>query len=230
MHATVQELITLRDGELVSADVVQHVATCRDCHAEFARLLRLRERLRELPGFQPPAFDAAELAARAARAERRPALSRIAVPLVAASLGVVAFITLTQSVFRNPVTSATGAAAAATAAATATTTAQQQPGPAREPSAAVQQLMARSQRLEAALQELPQRPAVEHVATSSAIDALQARIQLLDAQLAAAAGGMNPEQSYALWNDRVQLLNSLVGVRYAEATRDSYLTTSRGVI
>jgi hypothetical protein len=217
MHATVQELITLRDGELVSADVVQHVAACRECHAEFSRLLRLRERLRELPGFQPPAFDATALAARAARAERRPALSRIAVPLVAASLGLIAFVTLTQSVFRNP--------------ATATATAQQQPGPTREPSAAVQQLMARSQRLEAALQELPQRPAVEHVATSSAIDALQARIQLLDAQLAAMpAGGMNPEQSYALWNDRVQLLNSLVGVRYAEATRDSYPTTRRGVI
>ena len=79
-------------------------------------------------------------------------------------------------------------------------------------------LVARSQRLETTLRQLPQRPAVEVAANSVAIDALQSRIQRLDMELAS---------DTAVESDRIDcgncgasassLLNSLFGVRYAEA-------------
>jgi hypothetical protein len=80
-------------------------------------------------------------------------------------------------------------------------------------------LVARSQRLESLLQDLPQRPHVERAATSAAIDDLQQRIQALDLQLSAA---QESATASSLWTQRVQLLDSLLGVRYAEAARNSY--------
>jgi hypothetical protein len=79
-------------------------------------------------------------------------------------------------------------------------------------------LISRSQRLEALLQVLPPRPGVERVTTSAAIDALQTRIQLVDLELSGAARG-DAERARRLWSTRVELLNSLVNVRCAEAAR-----------
>jgi hypothetical protein len=77
-------------------------------------------------------------------------------------------------------------------------------------------LVARSQELEAVLNGLP-RPRVERAATSAAIDELQARIEVLDLQLSNAdESGLSGPQAQQLWSRRVQLLDSLVSVRYAE--------------
>jgi hypothetical protein len=61
---------------------------------------------------------------------------------------------------------------------------------------------------------------VERAATSAAIDELQTRIQMLDQQLSAAAND-DGYRTQRLWSARVQLMNSLVYVRYAEAARNS---------
>ena len=64
-------------------------------------------------------------------------------------------------------------------------------------------------------------------ATSATIDALQARIQLLDSALSAADAGPSARpDAQRMWSQRVQLMNSLVGMRYAEAVRVGYQTTS----
>jgi DNA-directed RNA polymerase specialized sigma24 family protein len=84
--------------------------------------------------------------------------------------------------------------------------------------ATIQSLVSRSQRLEAVLNTLPPRPTVERAATSVAIDELQTRIQILDQQLSAAADDRH--QTQRLWSARVQLMNSLIYVRYAEAARN----------
>lgn len=81
---------------------------------------------------------------------------------------------------------------------------------------ALEELMARSQHLEAVLQQLP-RPAVEQAGATLAIDELQARIQQLDAQLSTPDAGS--VQARLLWDERVQLMSSLVGVRYVESMR-----------
>jgi hypothetical protein len=60
---------------------------------------------------------------------------------------------------------------------------------------------------------------VERAATSAAIDDLQTRIQILDQQLSAAAND-DRYRTQRLWSARVELMNSLVYVRYAEAARN----------
>jgi hypothetical protein len=56
-----------------------------------------------------------------------------------------------------------------------------------------------------------------------AIDALQSRIQRLDMELAGDASvDSDPDRQQELWSQRVSLLNSLFGVRYAEAVHAGY--------
>jgi hypothetical protein len=83
---------------------------------------------------------------------------------------------------------------------------------------AIGTLITRSQRLEAILHTLPPRPNVERAGTSAAIDELQTRIQLVDSQLSdPIKSGLDRSQAQRLWSARVELLDSLVHVRYAEA-------------
>jgi hypothetical protein len=79
------------------------------------------------------------------------------------------------------------------------------------------ELVAQSQQLERLLRKLPQRPRVERVSTAAAIDTIEQRIQWLDFQLSSAPESFSEEQSRLLWRERVELMDSLVKVRYAEA-------------
>jgi hypothetical protein len=90
---------------------------------------------------------------------------------------------------------------------------------ARDDGDPIPSLVSRSQHLEAVLQRLPPRPAVERAATSATIDDLQTRIQMLDQRLSASAKD-DLDQTRRLWSARVELMNSLVYVRYAEAARN----------
>ena len=77
--------------------------------------------------------------------------------------------------------------------------------------------IAQSKRLDDVMRRLPQRPRVERLDTAAAVDALQSRIQWLDYQLSYAADvGLTERQTQTLWQDRVQLMDSLVKVRYVE--------------
>jgi hypothetical protein len=83
--------------------------------------------------------------------------------------------------------------------------------------ARVPELVARSQQLEDLLQRLPERPSIERVSTAAMIDTIEDRIQWLDFQLSDAPdSGLNEEQTRRLWRERVELMDSLVKVRYAE--------------
>jgi MFS superfamily sulfate permease-like transporter len=82
----------------------------------------------------------------------------------------------------------------------------------------VDELVAQSQQLEQILRKLPERPRIERVATAAAIDTMEQRIQWLDFQLSnAPEADLSDEQSRQLWRERVELMDSLVKVRYAEA-------------
>ena len=83
--------------------------------------------------------------------------------------------------------------------------------------ARVPELVAQSQQLEGLLQKLPERPRIERVSTAATIDTIEQRIQWLDFQLSdAPAADLNEEQTRRLWRERVELMDSLVKVRYAE--------------
>lgn len=79
-------------------------------------------------------------------------------------------------------------------------------------------LLAESARLERLLYELPRRARVMNAATAGTIVGLEDRVALIDERLSlAAAGGVGPAYRDALWRERVDVMNALVQVRYAQA-------------
>jgi hypothetical protein len=198
MHARLDQLLSLRDGEPVDGQVAAHVAACAECTAALAGVSTLRDRLRALP---PAAADGgrgwtamqARLAARERGLRRRATAASLAAAASVATLAVVAAL-------RFPETPPTPAATAPV-------------------STSVAELQARSQALEAMLAALPERPAVAREATAVPIDTLESEVQWLDHQLSAAADAMPARQAEQLWRDRVEVMNSLVQLRYVEAQR-----------
>jgi hypothetical protein len=81
-----------------------------------------------------------------------------------------------------------------------------------------QALVAESQRLETLLASLPAEPRLTRAETALTVADLEDRIQWVDYRLnLASEAGLASEPSERLWRERVDLLNSLVAVRYAEA-------------
>jgi hypothetical protein len=55
MHATTEQLLSLRDGLPVDAAVAAHAARCEDCRRRQRGLEQVRDGLRALPELAPPA-------------------------------------------------------------------------------------------------------------------------------------------------------------------------------
>jgi hypothetical protein len=68
-HATMEELLAVRDGE-GSEWGREHAAACTECAAELFRLEQVRARLKALPAMTPPRDRWPGIAARA-KQERR---------------------------------------------------------------------------------------------------------------------------------------------------------------
>jgi hypothetical protein len=205
MHARIEHLLGLRDGEPVPADVAEHVALCPICAAELKRLSTVREDMRALPQFEPP-----ELAwERIQAAIPEPASHRFRLRKVGLAAAAAAVVTLTV------ITLVTGHFDRSSGATTELATVER-PLPHVVPH--VDELVAQSQQLEQLLQKLPERPRIERVSTAATIDTIEQRIQWLDFQLSnAPEADLSEEQSRQLWRERVELMDSLVKVRYAEA-------------
>jgi anti-sigma factor RsiW len=196
MHARPDELLSLRDGEPVEARVAAHVAACTECNASLASAVALRERLRGLPVVPADAGTAwASVQDRLGRRDRRRRWRATSAPVAAAAsvaaLGLFATLRVLE-----PSASADRHL--------------------QEP-AAVADLRARSQALEAVLAALPERPAVVRADTSLPIDSLESQVQWLDHQLSFAGSQLPAPQAEALWRNRVEVMNSLVQLRYVEA-------------
>lgn len=196
MHARLDELLSLRDSEPVDARVAAHVATCSQCGAALANAVALRERLRTLPGAADGAAGGwasvqARLEQRERRVRRRAAAASIAGAASLAALGLFAALRMLEPSWEA-----------------------ERPVP-----AAVEDLRALSQELEALLAALPERPAVARAATSVPIDTLESQVQWLDLQLSVAGSRLPAPQAEKLWRNRVEVMNSLVQLRYVEAQR-----------
>jgi hypothetical protein len=205
MHARLDELLNLRDGAPVDAALLAHVRDCLECAARLAATSELRERLRALPAapaLRPDGWSALQARLEARHARRR-RLARLAPVAAAASLAALGLFAGLRGLERStPATDGAPAAARAQ-------------GPAQP--AALADLQARSQALEAVLASLPSRPSVERAATTLPIESLEAQVQWLDHQLTLAdADGRSP-QAEQLWRDRVEVMSSLVQLRYVEA-------------
>jgi hypothetical protein len=173
-------------------------------HARFDQLLTLEERLRALPQLaaEPDGWTAVrdELARRSAAPGRRSRVVRWAlaasVAMLAALVGLAFFErdrSASQSVARTQAPTLTAA----------------------DP---IDALKARSRALDDLLAALPSRPAVERAGTSLPIETLEAQVQWLDHQLSLGGqGGVAAREAERLWRDRVEMMNSLVQLRYVEA-------------
>lgn len=206
-HATIEELLSLRDGAAVAAATDAHVVGCASCRTELAQLHALRAGLRALPP-QPAAPDAwARVVARIeppvmliARRSRM----QLALAGLAASLAVA--VALGSLMLRVPATlSTTGTLATATRS---------------DPT--IEELRGRSQRLEVVLAAIASQPRVTSARSAGAIAELEDGIALVDYQLAQVDdAGLDEATRRALWRKRVELMESLVTVRYAGERADS---------
>ncbi|HKU16341.1 MAG TPA: hypothetical protein VJQ52_18250 [Steroidobacteraceae bacterium] len=206
MHASIDHLLSLRDGAPVDAAAAAHVEQCPRCAAELRKLREMQARLQSLPQLDAPAsFVEIQRAMTRPAATPRPAVS-------ARVVGAVAFVVLT-AIFFVALRDET------------VPVAERSSSPAQSPEQStdrveierVPELVAQSRRLDDLLQQLPERPRVERVSTAATIDTIEQRIQWLDVQLSDAPhSGLNEVQTRRLWRERVELMDSLVKVRYAE--------------
>ena len=204
MHAGIDDLLKLRDGESPPA-ALAHVRDCAHCQAELARLEALTADLRELPSTAvPPERWSAIKSALGPGAALRPDASRRPgwfLPAASAALVLVAVL-FTLNTRRSASVEEGDTRAAATVPLTDSR----------------QVLVAESRRLESLLATLPTESRLTRAQTAFTVADLEDRIQWVDYRLNLAnEAGLADEPAERLWRERVDLLNSLVAVRYAQA-------------
>lgn len=206
MHARIEHLLSLRDGEPVGAELVAHVRSCPICTGELQRLSEIRAEMQALPQFEAP--DLAWDRIQQTIPQRTPALPARKVGFAAAAAALItlaAIALITRHSDQHSSERSVKAPKVLNAPVSAETT-------------HLDELVAQSQQLEQILQTLPERPRVERVSTAATIDTIEQRIAWLDFQLSSAPDDdLSEEQSRRLWRERVELMDSLVKVRFAEA-------------
>jgi hypothetical protein len=201
MHARLDELLSLRDGAPVDARVRVHVDECAECAAGLARAAALQQRLRSLPPAPACVTDGwAGVRARLDDSRARRGLAHRIAPYAAAASVVALAMFATLRWADRPMPADPGSA----------------PLIVLDPQS-LDQLRTRSQELEALLAALPERPAVARAGTSVPIESLEAQVQWLDHQLSLAGTEGSATDSEQLWRDRVEVMNSLVQLRFVEA-------------
>ena len=207
MHARIESLLSLRDGEPVAAEVAEHVRQCPLCSNELQRLSAIRAQMQALPQLEPPAMAWDRV--RQTIPERRTSLPPRRVGLAAAAAAAIT-LTIIALIARHGDRRSVDAPSILAA--------DDQPGLHIPSIPHLDELVAQSQQLEQVLQNLPERPRVERVSTAATIDTIEQRIQWLDFRLSNAPDtDLSDAQSRQLWRERVELMDSLVKVRYAEA-------------
>lgn len=211
MHAHTEQLLSLRDGEPIDAQVARHIAECPLCLMELDHLKQMKGRLRSLGTWQAPA--AAWMNIRANVEQRSESGAQWRLAPVAAAVGSVVLVGLLALRFigsgqLHEVPRAKLQPEAA-------------PAVVETPplsAATVEQLVKQSRQLEDVLRNLPDPPRVERVALAATTEIIEQRIQWLDFQLSfEPEAQLSQEQTRRLWHERVDLMDSLVKVRYAQA-------------
>jgi hypothetical protein len=212
MHARIEQLLSIRDADPVDAAIAEHVAQCPICSGQLHDLVRLRERLQGLQQLDPPGSSWQRIQAqleRSSPSKRNPLLGHAVAAAVVVGIAstLIAGVMVSKHTAQPQIASAPAGGAANVS----------------DDAKHVADLVAQSQHLDDLLQALPERPRIERVSTAATIDTIEERIQWLDFQLSATpAPQISDAQARRLWRERVELMDSLVKVRYAEAGRASF--------
>ncbi|MFI4921924.1 MAG: hypothetical protein ACHQAZ_09830 [Gammaproteobacteria bacterium] len=203
MHASLEQLISLRDEETVALEVQEHVRGCEQCARALNELAAVPESLTHLTDPLPPPDAWARITA----TERKRHLSRRWLP--AAGVGLAASLAGAVVLF-NPGLRMFKAAEAPQTTVTGTV------GSAAPADIGV--LQAQSQYLERAVMDLTGNTEGMPVSadTATTVAALEDRIALVDYVIGStSARDKNSPNLAQLWKQRVDLLQSLAAVRYA---------------
>lgn len=191
MHVNIGQLIAVRDGEPVDADIRDHVERCVACQGSVAELRAMRKALAELPTEIPPEgawnriIENRRMESAPSVHPRHPA---IAAGLAAVSIAVLAVLGLRSL----PVV--------------------ERENPPRE-QAQLAHLQQQSRELEQLLRQY-RAPAVVSVRAASTVGELEDSIALIDYRLS--SPGVSGAEQRSLWAQRVALMESLVTVRTVE--------------
>lgn len=206
MHATTEQLLSLRDGQPVDAGAAAHAAGCEQCRHELVRLGRVRAQLQALPQLDPPTGAWRVVAADAAVAPAAgPARHWQWVAGIAASfvLGMALMIGIDNREDAGPARGTTTDLIAST------------PAPASSVNGVTTgELLETSRQLEAALRALPAAPRVTRASTALTLAEVQDRIVDIDMRLNDQR--LDAATARALWQQRVMLMDTLMQVRYAQ--------------
>jgi len=228
MHASIEQLLELRDKRPIAAEVFLHVEGCIACRQRLDGFGALRESLRALPDAPAPdLWRTISASLNTPEGIRRTKPDRYAYGLtVAASAILVAalavMLKLRQEII-NPTTSPPPAVAVtANPAILPDVAAAADPVLTSGAGPELVELVNRSHALEAALRALPERRVVQRAGTTATIMGLEDGVALIDYRLTREGRQLDTTQSRELWQRRVDLLNSLVNVRYAEVQPAAY--------
>ena len=201
MHASIEQLLNLRDDGAAGDDVAAHVRECAECRSTLERLNLVTAALRSLPAraSAPDRWNEIDARLSGARASKSAPRRRPGWLLPAASAALVLVAVLLTFNDRDAPTPDPQTTEIAPA------------------ESARQQLLAESRRLESLLAAMPAEPRVTRAHTAMTVADLEDRIQWVDYRLNVAnETGLRGDQADLLWRERVDLLNSLVAVRYAQ--------------
>ena len=214
MHASLEQLISLRDDEPVALEVQQHVRGCGDCARALNELAAFRDSLGALADPPLPADAWSRITANlnTPAAPQRPSRRWLMAYGVGLAASVVAATAVTVVLMSHktqlePADVGTPSLAAVQA---------QKP-------ADLNQLMAQSRYLERAVFDLNDSGDQLMVSggTASNIAALEDHIALVDYEINSAAAKPHSEAELTkLWQQRVDLLKSLAAVRYVQVTNN----------
>lgn len=213
MHANTEQLLSLRDGEPVAAEIHSHVDQCGRCRRELSGLSEMRRTLRGLPPVEPPRG----LWRTVALGSLQPPPHRFQ---WTSALAIAASFVLGLALLMRLGGDDADPSKAPLETTPAASTERLSPAANGVSLAALQ---TRSRRLEALRAALPRQPGVERAGTAMTIADLEDRIALVDLRLNAADTiGLSQAQRQALWKERVNLMQSLVQVEYARLQRPGY--------
>jgi hypothetical protein len=220
MHPSTEDLLTIRDGEPLGAAERAAIEARPMALREVERLRAVQRGLRALPDLEPPpgVWERVVAAEHERRFAPRRWLRGLAGLGVAAAVAGVAIIYLAQ----EPAVPEWTAAVPSTVVVPGGRGTREAPYVAPLP-ASYTVLVEESARLEKLLAQMPSPRPLMAGSTATTIVGLEDRIAFLDEQLSyGAARGLQMPQREALWSERVELMNALVHVRFAQAQGNGF--------